>query len=258
MALKPRARNPRGIGIAELFVRAAGAGPRTGPRAPHQMQPWSAIFGAIDRVLRLVEPLFPEATRRRAIDRAVAFVIERLNGEDGLGAIFPAMANTVMMFECLGYPDDDPRVVLAARAPSRSCWWSRSDEAYCQPCLSPVWDTALVCHALMEVGGEARRPAAPAGPRLAAAAPGARPCGDWAAQRPNVRPGGWAFQYANPHYPDLDDTAVVVMAMDRRGRQRPARDYAHARSRAGANGSRGCRAATAAGAPSTPTTTTTI
>ena len=85
--------------------------------------------------------------------------------------------------------------------------------SYCQPCLSPVWDTALALHALMEAGA----------PRDALE----KACdwlvgeqildvkGDWADWRPDVRPGGWAFQYANPHYPDLDDTAVVVMALDR-------------------------------------------
>src|SRR5205085_793789 len=87
------------------------------------------------------------------------------------------------------------------------------DESYCQPCVSPVWDTALAAHALLEAGG--------ADARVAEALAWLQPRqvldvkGDWAEQRPDVRPGGWAFQYANPHYPDLDDTAVVVMAMDR-------------------------------------------
>ncbi len=93
----------------------------------------------------------------------------------------------------------------------------KDDEAYCQPCLSPVWDTALASHALLEVGH------AGGGGRGEQALAWLKPkqvldvVGDWAAQRPDVRPGGWAFQYANPHYPDLDDTAVVVMAMHRTG-----------------------------------------
>jgi squalene-hopene/tetraprenyl-beta-curcumene cyclase len=136
MALKPRARNPRGIGIAELFV-VAPARVRNWPKGPHQVQPWSAIFGAVDRLLRRIEPLFPGKSRRRAIDRAAEFVIERLNGEDGLGAIFPAMANTVMMFEILGYPHDDPRVVLARRSIEKLVV-VKEDEAYCH-----LFDTAL-------------------------------------------------------------------------------------------------------------------
>ena len=92
------------------------------------------------------------------------------------------------------------------------------DEAYCQPCLSPVWDTALTAHALLEAGADA------GGEPVRAALDWLAPLqildvkGDWAVQRPNVRPGGWAFQYANPHYPDTDDTAVVAMAMDRADR----------------------------------------
>ena len=144
----------------------------------------------------------------------MAFVTERLNGEDGLGAIFPAMANTVMMFDVLGYPTDHPHVTLA-RAAIEKLLVVKDDEAYCQPCVSPVWDTALVCHALLEAGephavGQARKGLAWLEPLQVLDV-----AGDWTVARPQVRPGGWAFQYANPHYPDLDDTAVVVMAMDR-------------------------------------------
>ena len=81
--------------------------------------------------------------------------------------------------------------------------------------------------------------------------------GDWADEKPDVRPGGWAFQYRNDHYPDLDDTAVVVMAMDR-AREARSRDATTRPSRAAPNGSRACKAGTAAGAPSTPTTPITI
>ena len=95
--------------------------------------------------------VFPARSRQRAIDRAVAWVIERLNGEDGLGAIFPAMANSVMMFDALGYPT---RIRSAHRARiNREAPRGARDEAYCQPCVSPIWDTALTCHALLEVGG---------------------------------------------------------------------------------------------------------
>ena len=91
----------------------------------------------------------------------------------------------------------------------------KADEAYCQPCVSPVWDTGLVCHALLEAGDE--RAAAQVRKALDWLMPKQvlDVKGDWSARRPDVRPGGWAFQYANPHYPDVDDTAVVAMAMDR-------------------------------------------
>ena len=112
MALRPTARNPRGITIGELFTEP-----------PREVQDWispptpTAIghaFTLLDRLVRLAEPIFPADARRRAIDRAVAFVTERLNGEDGLGGIFPAMANALMMYDCLGYPPDHPNCIAAA------------------------------------------------------------------------------------------------------------------------------------------------
>jgi len=221
MALKPKAKNPRGVTIDELFTQPPmTVGPRR--KAPHQRWSWFLVFRAIDAVLRVLEPYFPEGPRQRAIAKAEAFVAERLNGEDGLGAIYPAMANSVLMYDVLGYPADHPNVAIARRSIDKLLV-IKDDEAYCQPCVSPVWDTGLVAHALLEVGTE--QAAAQAGKGLA----WLKPLqvldikGDWVVRRPDVRPGGWAFQYANPHYPDLDDTAVVVMAMDR-ARQNPGTD----------------------------------
>ena len=213
MALKPKAKNPRGVTIDELFTRP----PQTvcpRPKAPHQKWSWFLVFRGIDAVLRALEPYFPRGPRRRAIAKAAGFVTERLNGEDGLGAIFPAMVNSVLMYDVLGYPADHPDLLIA-RASIDKLLVVKPDEAYCQPCVSPVWDTGLVCHTLLEVGGE--QAIARAGRGLAWLEPlqVLEQKGDWAARKPDVRPGGWAFQYANPHYPDLDDTAVVVMAMDR-------------------------------------------
>jgi len=213
MTLKPRARNPRGIEIKELFV-VPPEQVRRWPKSPHAVQPWTTIFSALDAILHVVDPWFPRASRKRAIEKAAAFTIERLNGEDGLGAIFPAMANSVMMFDVLGYPLSDPDVKLA-RASIEKLLVVKQDEIYCQPCLSPVWDTSLVCHALMEVGTKEAVQRSLAGLQWLKPLQILNVVGDWADQRPAVRPGGWAFQYANPHYPDVDDTAVVVMAMDR-------------------------------------------
>jgi squalene-hopene/tetraprenyl-beta-curcumene cyclase len=212
-ALKPRARNTRGARIDELFI---GSRPRARrwACAPHQSHFRFVIFAAVDAMLHLVQPLVPKGTRQRAIDKAVAFVTERLNGEDGLGAIFPAMANTVMMFEALGYARDHPDFVVARKAIDRLLVMGR-DEAYCQPCVSPIWDTVLVCQSLLEVGGDRCRTAARRGLSWLKERQVLGTIGDWADARPHVRPGGWAFQHANAHYPDLDDTAVVVMAMHR-------------------------------------------
>ncbi|MDQ6828791.1 MAG: squalene--hopene cyclase [Gemmatimonadota bacterium] len=212
-ALKPLARNPRRVRIDELFLREPQEVGRPS-RARHQSRVWFGLFATIDTVLRLVEPAFPWAIRRRAIDRAVAFVRERLNGDSGLGAIFPAMANTVMMFDALGYAHDHPDFVTARKAIDRLLVVER-EEAYCQPCVSPVWDTALVCHTLLEVDNPAAFESAEQGLRWLKSRQVLDVHGDWALQRPRVRPGGWAFQYENSHYPDLDDTAAVVLAMHR-------------------------------------------
>ena len=212
-ALKPLAKNPDRVTIDELFRRPPKSIGRP-PRALHQSKGWFALFATIDAVLRVVEPAFPKTLRRRAIDRAVAFVTERLNGDSGLGAIFPAMANTVMMYEALGAPRDAAHVRTARLAIDRLLI-DGDDEAYCQPCVSPVWDTALASHALLEAGDRASADAAMRGLRWLKDRQVLDVEGDWIAQRPGVRPGGWAFQYDNPHYPDLDDTAAVVLAMHR-------------------------------------------
>ncbi|MBS0517790.1 MAG: squalene--hopene cyclase [Proteobacteria bacterium] len=216
-ALRLQARNPRRIGIAELF--AASVGEQQQPKhRTHQKRAWALFFNGLDRVLKLVEPLWPKAMRQRAVDRCVAFVTERLNGEDGLGAIYPAMANSVMMFDALGYPPEHPERAIARRSIEKLLV-IREDEAYCQPCVSPVWDTALAAHALFEAGGETAVAAARRGLEWLKPLQELEVRGDWAERRPDVRPGGWAFQYRNAHYPDLDDTAVVVMAMDRARRE---------------------------------------
>jgi squalene-hopene/tetraprenyl-beta-curcumene cyclase len=228
---RARARNPRGVTIDELFTEPAS---RTGPptRAPHQKRAWFAVFSMVDSVLHATERLIPKGLRRRAIKAAVDFVGERLNGEDGLGAIFPAMANSVMMYDVLGYPPEHPQRAIARRSIEKLLVVGEH-EAYCQPCLSPVWDTSLAAHALLETGDPKAIEAAARGLDWLVPLQILDVKGDWVWQRPNARPGGWAFQYANPHYPDVDDTAVVVMAMDRaaklRGRDG---DYAEAISRA--------------------------
>src|SRR6202167_1378859 len=148
MALKPTARNRKGVRIDELFLEPP-ATLRLAPKAPQQKWGWFLFFRAVDVLLRACEPHFPKTLRRRATDRAVAFVTERLNGENGLGAIFPAMANSVMMFDALGLTAYDP-LRAVARKSIEKLLIVHAHEAYCQPCVSPVWDTRLVCPALLE------------------------------------------------------------------------------------------------------------
>jgi squalene-hopene/tetraprenyl-beta-curcumene cyclase len=219
-ALKPRARNPRAVGIDELFLSTPGK-LRVTARAPHQSRLWFGFFCTVERQLRRLEPRIPARLRRRAIEHASAFVRARLNGEDGLGAIFPAMVNAVQMLHTLGQEREAGEIAddyAGARRAIDRLLVDRGEEAYCQPCFSPVWDTALMCHALLEAGSPQATEAAVHGLEWL------RPLqildlrGDWSRNRPGLRPGGWAFQYANPHYPDVDDTAVVAMAMQRSDR----------------------------------------
>ena len=223
MAKKPQAKNPRRVDVAELFLTP----PFEERRYMHGTNKnfWATAFRWLDHVLRFVEPAFPKGLRQRSIDQAVAFMEERLNGEDGLGAIFPAMANSVMAMECLGYAKDDPKLLIAKDSLAKLVIEDGDGDVYVQPCVSPVWDTGLAAHAMLEVGdvrngGEA----SPAAKCAAAAASdwliGKQELdlvGDWSHNRPGLRPGGWAFQYGNAHYPDVDDTAAVVMAIDRAG-----------------------------------------
>ncbi len=209
-ALKPRAINPKRVRVQELF--------RTPPDQikKYLFNPTGSrgadVFLWIDKVLRVVEPLFPKAMRARAIRKAVEFFTPRLNGEDGLGAIYPAMANAVMAMEAMGYPKDHPDLVTAKRS-IKKLLTPGEGKMFCQPCVSPIWDTGLAVQAMMETGGNEAS--------VAASCDWLRErqildvVGDWEIKRPGLRPGGWAFQYNNAHYPDVDDTAVVAMALHR-------------------------------------------
>jgi squalene-hopene/tetraprenyl-beta-curcumene cyclase len=210
-AKRPVARNPRGVKVDELYA----PGRHILKRALPGKWAWETGFGALDILLKRGRRLWPKKLRQRAIQAAVDFVVERLNGEDGLGAIYPAIANSVMMFDALGYAPDHPHRAIAREAVEKLLVRREDGEVYCQPCVSPVWDTALAAHAMLEVGGDAAEAAAVRGLDWLTPRQILDVKGDWQATRPDVRPGGWAFQYGNDHYPDLDDTAVVVMAMDR-------------------------------------------
>ena len=229
-ALKPRAKNPRGITLDELFTDpplSIGAA----EKAPHQNAAIFAFFRGVDVILRKLFNDPPEKLRQRAIAKAVAFVDERLNGKDGLGAIFPAMANATMMYDALGGPENERKAAIARDSVERLLV-IKDDEAYCQPCVSPVWDSVLAAQALLEVGDDAALAHAKRALDWLVPLQELSVVGDWCARAPNLRPGGWAFQYANPHYPDLDDTAVVIMAMDRLRKMTGTRHYDAALARA--------------------------
>ena len=208
---------PRGISIKELFVRAPDEEER------YLVNPtgsaWGEIFLGIDKVLRKVEPMLPRSARDRAIKAAVDFIKPRLNGEDGLGGIFPAMANAVMAFEALGYPKDDPDL-LVAKSAIRNLLRVDDKNGFCQPCLSPIWDTGLVVHSLAEANGSDETGELNRAAEWLAEKQILDVEGDWIERRRGLRPGGWPFEYANDYYPDVDDTAVVAIALDRMDREK--------------------------------------
>jgi squalene-hopene/tetraprenyl-beta-curcumene cyclase len=150
--------------------------------------------------------------RELATRRAEKWFVDRLNGEDGLGAIFPAMVNALEAMVILGYPADDPRRITAKRALQKLLVVGPTS-AYCQPCVSPIWDTALATLAMQEAGDGAARDASTRALDWLKSKQLLDEPGDWRVRRPNLPGGGWAFQFANDFYPDLDDTAVVAWAM---------------------------------------------
>ncbi len=207
-SLRTVAKNPLKIGVAELFIT-----PPDEERHYFKRDGWLAkAFLALDHVGRLIDPFVPARMRAAAIARAESWVNARLNGEDGLGAIFPAMVNALEAMLTLGYAQDDPRVLTAKRALKKLLVITGSS-AYCQPCVSPIWDTALATLALQETGDEVAHRAVGRALDWLQTKQLLHEPGDWQVNREGLAGGGWAFQFANDYYPDLDDTAVVAWSM---------------------------------------------
>lgn len=210
--LKPQAKNPRKIDIRELFVTAPEDERDYFRDAIKQGGMIARAFMLADHFGRLIEPLMPRKTRERATRVAEQWILDRLNGEDGLGAIFPAMVNALEVMTILGYPKDDPRRETAKRALEKLLVVQASS-AYCQPCVSPVWDTALASLALQACGDTSATSATTRSLDWLKGEQLLDQPGDWQVNRKGLAGGGWAFQFRNDYYPDLDDTAVVVWAM---------------------------------------------
>ena len=174
---------------------------------------WKSFFISVDDGLKIWERFSPRPGRKLAIEAARRFLDERLAVPGGLGGIYPAMANSILAMRLLGYPDDHPLITGQIKE-IEALAVENADELHYQPCVSPIWDTALAANALIESDlppdHEAVR----------------RACewlidrqilvsGDWKVKRPHLQPGGWAFQYDNDFYPDVDDTAVALMALEK-------------------------------------------
>jgi squalene-hopene/tetraprenyl-beta-curcumene cyclase len=210
---KATAKNPNKVNVLELFV--------THPDQEQHYFPertlLNKIFLGLDKLGLATRPLIPNKAHELAIQKAHDWFVERMNGEDGLGAIFPAMVNSYEALLLLGY-DKNHELVLTARKAIDKLLVINEKEAYCQPCLSPVWDTGLTALAFEEIQKTGIQ--SEIGSSLNRAYDWLKSkqltneAGDWRVSRPNVKGGGgWAFQFNNPHYPDVDDTAVVAFAM---------------------------------------------
>ena len=207
-SLKATAKNPNDVNVLELFVIHPDEEQHYFP----ERTLLNKVFLGLDKLGRLAESYIPAKSHQRAIDKARDWIIERLNGEDGLGCIFPAMVNSYESLLLLGYPKDHEYVVTARKAIDKLLVIT-DDMAFCQPCVSPVWDTGLTALALQEVDKVANAPSLTKAYEWLKSVQLSDEPGDWRVAKPNLAGGGWAFQYANPHYPDVDDTAVVAFAM---------------------------------------------
>jgi len=209
-ACRPVRPVPASARLDELFLVPRERADFSFPRDPRTFT-WRNFFLVVDRVLRIHDRLVRRPFRTHAIQAATRWMLERMEGEGGLGGIFPAMANSVIALVSLGYALDHP-VVRKALAELDALRVETADTLRVQPCVSPVWDTALTINTLIEAGLPSDHPSlARAGTWLLGKQ--ARKPGDWQFGVPGTPPGGWAFQFENEFYPDVDDTAVVLMAL---------------------------------------------
>lgn len=209
-AHRPVRRAPEHARLDELYLVPRAEADLSFPRDAETFT-WRNFFLFVDRCLRIHDRFVRRPFRQRAIMAAERWMVERMQGEGGLGGIFPAMANAVIALMCLGYDPASPEVRRGLAA-IEALGIEESLTFRLQPCLSPIWDTALTVSTLVEAGLPPDHPAlVRAGQWLLDRQ--TRCPGDWRLKAPGVAPGGWAFQFENEYYPDVDDSAVVLMSL---------------------------------------------
>ncbi|HXE71154.1 MAG TPA: squalene--hopene cyclase [Candidatus Nitrosotenuis sp.] len=216
--------------IQELYTDG-GKGPRPPLEGSPDLFSWRNFWLLMNRLGWLYERSPWKPLRRLALERALAWLLARVQKSDGLGAIFPPIVNTVMALRCLGYPEGHPLVQQALHELEK-LEIAEGDTVRVQPCKSPVWDTVISCLALLESGLPASHEA------LVQAASWlldheVRQAGDWQMSNPGAPVGGWYFEYANEWYPDNDDTAYVLLALSRIQLPEPLQTRARAAIRRG-------------------------
>jgi len=208
---KPDWRLPAGITVGELF-KVPGQKPSSF-RWDKRVFSWRNFFLVVDRVFKMYEHSPWKPLRKTALRRAQRWMHERLERSEGLGTIYPAMMNSIyaLLAECGGVEDPLVRREIGHLA---SYEINEGDTLRVQPCISPVWDTAIAMVSLEEAGLDPAHPALIKAERWLLDNQILGP-GDWQVKNPNAAPGGWAFEFQNDFYPDVDDTAFVLMALGR-------------------------------------------
>ena len=197
-------------GIAELFREDL---PRHPARRTRQPVSWTNIFLGLDRLLKWADRSLPRSWREPGIRAAHRWILEHFENSDGLGAIFPPMIYTVIALHCLGYAPDSAPVHWAWRQ-LEDLLIEEDGKVRVQPCVSPIWDTAIATIALADARLPDFHPALLGAVRWLLSKEVRAP-GDWQVRRPGVEPAGWHFQFHNEFYPDVDDTAMVLLALQR-------------------------------------------
>jgi len=211
-AHKPVVSVPDGAALNELRGELKAKHDYCFPRDPRPLS-WRNLFLAADRLLHWYEWHPLPRLRRRAMERATAWMLARTQGEGGLGAIYPAMANSVIALRCLGYEVEHPLVAKAFKQ-IESLEVEDARTLHLQPSFSPVWDTCLAVNALRASGLPADHPALVGACRWLLSKQTWKE-GDWKVKAPAAEPGGWYFQFENEYYPDIDDSAVVMTALSK-------------------------------------------
>lgn len=211
----PRRPVPEGFNLDELYK----PGVSLGFKRSDTLFTWRNFFLAVDRFLKFWEKHGSRALRRKALREAEKWMLARCENSDGLGAIYPPMMYAIMALDMLGYPPDHP-ASLEARYQFERLMIDDGQRFLFQPCFSPIWDTGIAGFAVGEaqsLNGDAF--AAPALRRAAdwILSKEVRVKGDWSVKRPQTEPSGWGFFFRNDHYPDIDDTAMILLALSRSG-----------------------------------------
>jgi squalene-hopene/tetraprenyl-beta-curcumene cyclase len=210
-ALRPNWRLPERAHVDELFKDPAQK--TAAFDWSDQLISWRNFFLAADRAMKLYEKLPWKPLRQRALRGAKSWLLDHLERSEGLAAIYPAMMNSIFALIALGHGPDDPLTSREIREFARF-EIEEEDTIRLQPCVSPVWDTCIAMVALEEAGVPADHPALVKSAEWILAKQVLGP-GDWQVKNKDAAPGGWVFEFRNDFYPDVDDTAFVLMALQR-------------------------------------------